>query len=159
MSSLALQPLFDRLFSNAFRNVGLTNSVDFDWKETEEAHIFKFELPGFTREEVKLQIHDDKVLDISAERKLNDESEKGEFKWHCKERTQVVNFHREFRLPDNALVDQISASMRDGVLIVSVGKDKQKKSKEKAKHKVVDIDDHENGSHAKGLGRFVCCKA
>ncbi|KAL2524162.1 17.6 kDa class I heat shock protein 3 [Abeliophyllum distichum] len=131
-----------------------------DWKETPEAHIFKFDLPGVAKEDVKLQVHDDRVLHISAERK--DEIyniEKGDYKWHCKERIDTGNFCREFKLPENALVDQIKASMRDGVLVVTVPKDQHKKKK-KLMLKAVEISgEGENGASPKGIGRFVCCKA
>ncbi|KAL2473577.1 17.6 kDa class I heat shock protein 1 [Forsythia ovata] len=114
-----------------------------DWKETPEAHIFKFDLPGVAKEDVKLQVHDDRVLHISAERK-----------------DEIYNSGKgEFRLPENALVDQIKASMRDGVLVVTVPKDQHKKKK-KLLHKAVEISgEGENVASPKGIGRFVCCKA
>lgn len=132
-----------------------------DWRETPEAHVFMFDLPGLTRDDVKLQIHDDRVLHVSSVGRCpDDEGETKELiKWHCRERGDVGSFRREFRLPEDAAVDEISASMKEGVLVVRVSKDKRKKKK---KHGGVgvEIEDGDSVAAAKGkLGRFVCCKA
>ncbi|KAK6124557.1 hypothetical protein DH2020_041705 [Rehmannia glutinosa] len=131
-----------------------------------EAHIFKFDLPGLAKEDVKLQVHDDRLLHISAETKEDEEvygGEKGNnYKWHCKERVNGGSFCREFRLPENGMVDEIKASMSDGVLVVTLPKDRNKRKKHGKKHVAVEISgkgDDDSGSATKGLGRFVCCKA
>ena len=99
-------------------------STRVDWKETPEAHVLKADLPGLKKEEVKVEIEDDRVLQISGER--NVEKEDKNDKWHRVERSSG-KFMRRFRLPENAKMDQVKASMENGVLTVTVPKAEVKK--------------------------------
>jgi HSP20 family protein len=100
-----------------------------DWKETPEAHVFKADLPGVKKEEVKVEVEEGNVVKISGERSR--EKEEKNDKWHRVERSSG-RFLRRFRLPDNAKVDQVKAAMENGVLTVTVPKEEVKKPEVKA---------------------------
>ncbi|CAH1418227.1 unnamed protein product [Lactuca virosa] len=95
-----------------------------DWKETPEAHVFKADLPGIKKEEVKVEVEDDRILQISGER--NVEKEDKNDTWHRVERSSG-KFTRRFRLPENAKMDQVKAAMENGVLTITVPKEEVKK--------------------------------
>ncbi|KAJ6670775.1 HEAT-SHOCK PROTEIN 20 FAMILY MEMBER [Salix viminalis] len=96
-----------------------------DWKETPEAHVFKADLPGIKKEEVKIEIEDDRVLQIRGERSVEKEDKNDT--WHRVERSSG-KFLRRFKLPENAKIDQIKAGMENGVLTVTVPKEEVKKA-------------------------------
>ncbi|KAH7864526.1 hypothetical protein Vadar_030575 [Vaccinium darrowii] len=104
-------------------------STRVDWKETPEAHVFKADLPGLKKEEVKVEIEDDRVLQISGKR--NVEKEEKNDTWHRVERSSG-EFKRRFRLPENAKMDEVKAAMENGVLTVTVPKVEVKKPDVKA---------------------------
>ncbi|CAI9752609.1 unnamed protein product [Fraxinus pennsylvanica] len=101
-------------------------STPIDWKETPDAHIFMADLPGLSKEDVKVEVSEGRILQISGERKSVEDSDKNTEKWHCVERNRGRSFCRQFRLPENAKVDQLKASMDSGVLTVTVPKEKVK---------------------------------
>ncbi|KAL2347176.1 hypothetical protein Fmac_001176 [Flemingia macrophylla] len=114
-------------FSSAENSAFVNTRVD--WKETPEAHVFKAHIPGLKKEQVKVEIEDDNILQISGER--NVEKEDKNDKWHRVERSSG-KFLRRFRLPENAKVDQVKASIENGVLTVTVPKQEVKKPDVKA---------------------------
>ena len=123
-------PLKDFPFSNSSLSASFPRenpafvSTRVDWKETPEAHVFKADLPGLKKEEVKVEVEDDRVLQISGERSVEKEDKNDE--WHRVERSSG-KFLRRFRLPENAKMDQVKASMENGVLTVTVPKEEIKK--------------------------------
>ncbi|CAA7038084.1 unnamed protein product [Microthlaspi erraticum] len=96
-----------------------------DWRETEEAHVFKADLPGLKKEEVKVEVEEDSVLKISGERHVEKEDKNDT--WHRVERSSG-QFTRRFRLPENVKMDEVKAAMENGVLTVTVPKAEAKKA-------------------------------
>ncbi|XP_035541032.1 17.5 kDa class I heat shock protein-like [Juglans regia] len=104
--------------TSAFANIRI------DWKETPEAHLLKADLPGLKKEEVKVEVEDGRVLQISGER--NSENEDKNDTWHRLEHNSG-KFLRSLRLPDNAKMNEIKATMENGVLTVTIPKEEVKK--------------------------------
>lgn len=135
--SLDVWDPFDGLINSALANnvpsspseTSAFANARIDWKETPEAHVFKADLPGLKKEEVKVEVEEGRILQISGER--SKEVEDKNDKWHRVERSSG-KFLRRFRLPENAKMDRIKASMENGVLTVTVPKEEEKKPEVKA---------------------------
>ncbi|KAJ9189145.1 hypothetical protein P3X46_000475 [Hevea brasiliensis] len=128
--SLDIWDPFDGFFNLALQDVSASAletsaiiNTRIDWKETPEAHIFKADVPGLKKEEVKVEVEDGRILQISGER--NKEKEEKNDKWHRLERSSG-KFLRRFRLPENAKMDNVKASLENGVLTVKVPKEEIK---------------------------------
>ncbi|KAK9998782.1 hypothetical protein SO802_018385 [Lithocarpus litseifolius] len=100
-----------------------------DWKETPEAHMFKADLPGLKKKEVKVEVEDDRVVRISKERKIEKEDKNDT--WHRVERSSG-KFLRSFELLENVKMDQIKAAMENDVLTFTIPKVEAKKPDLKA---------------------------
>ncbi|GKD73324.1 17.8 kDa class I heat shock protein-like protein [Tanacetum coccineum] len=120
---------FSSALTDSSRETAAIANTRIDWKETPEAHVFKADLPGLKKEEVKVEVEEGRVLQISGERSR--ENEEKNDKWHRLERSSG-KFMRRFRLPENAKMDEVKATMENGVLTVTVPKVEDKKKEVKA---------------------------
>ncbi|KAH7852769.1 hypothetical protein Vadar_029049 [Vaccinium darrowii] len=99
-----------------------------DWLETPTSHIFKINVPGYGKEEIKVQVEDGNILVVRAEGRKEEFQGKGKDRdgsvWHVAERGGGRgDFSREIELPENVKADQIKAQVENGVLTIVVPKD------------------------------------
>ncbi|KAL0316358.1 UNVERIFIED_CONTAM: class I heat shock protein [Sesamum radiatum] len=95
------------------------NITKFEWKETPEAHVLRAELPGFKKEEVKVEVEEGKVLKISGKKEV--EKEEKRENWQYFEHSEG-KFLRAFTLAENVKHDEVRCSWENGVLTVAVPK-------------------------------------
>ncbi|CAA0814566.1 15.7 kDa heat shock protein- peroxisomal [Striga hermonthica] len=119
------------LFGDPWRRFLLSPAVHrsstalLDWLESPAAHIFKINVPGYSKEDIKVQVEDGNVLVIRAEGGGKEElpMKEKDVIWHVAERKILGGFSREIELPEDVKVEQIKAHVDNGVLTVVVPKD------------------------------------
>ena len=87
-------------------------------REGEFAYHIDVDLPGVKKDDIKIDVHDN-ILTIHGERNYKEEIKEEDY---YKVETSFGKFQRQFTLPDNVDVEDISASSNDGVLEVVVPK-------------------------------------
>ena len=87
-------------------------------REGEFAYHIDVDLPGVKKDDIKIDVHDN-ILTIHGERNYKEEKKKEDY---YKVETSFGKFQRQFTLPDNVDVENISASSNYGVLEVVVPK-------------------------------------
>jgi HSP20 family protein len=104
-----------RLDRSRSASEGWTPSVDIH--ETPDHYVFIAELPGLTRDDFQIQVHDGHVT-ISGQRRERDLFAE---RYHRIERGHG-SFSRTFQLPAPIDGDAVAADFRDGVLTVTCPK-------------------------------------
>jgi HSP20 family protein len=116
-------------FDDSSMNEDLENAVWSpltDISENKDQYILKMDLPGVSKENLKLNFHDGELI-ISGERKQ--EKEDKDSKYHRIERT-YGKYYRSFTLPQTIQADKINAEFKDGQLTITVPKSEEAKPKE-----------------------------
>ena len=107
-----------------------------DVRENEKGYILEADLPGFDEKDIEIRLDGNNLIISSrkAEEKNNENADNGgqEGNYLIRER-RYTSFSRSFRLPENANTEAISASFRNGILYLEIGK------KAEAQQRVIQI--------------------
>ncbi|MGE0191216.1 MAG: Hsp20/alpha crystallin family protein [Planctomycetota bacterium] len=119
--------LFDDFWSTWRRleGNGTLLSPSLDMSEDAENVWINVELPGLSRNEVKVQIEEG-VLTISGEKSVSEDEKKRDYR--CVER-RYGRFVRSLSLPRSVESDHVEANMKDGVLQIRLPKSAQAKAR------------------------------
>lgn len=102
-----------------------------DIAEDEKNLYLHCEVPGLTKENIKITISDDGVLLIKGEKKREESSEdKNSSYSYIRMERAFGEFSRSFMLPENINRESISAKFDNGVLSISLEKIEPAKPKE-----------------------------
>lgn len=124
--------LLDELFTDAWnRNPireGFNPTVDI--VESETAYELHVNLPGMNKDEIQIQLEDDRLV-ISGERKyqFEEKSEEGAKPRYHRIESGFGSFKRSFTLSNEIKRDDIQARFENGVLIVTLNKTAEGHSK------------------------------
>ena len=89
-----------------------------DVKETDNSFVLTADISGLTKKDIKVNVANGK-LSISGERTYETDQENDNY--HYRER-RFGTFDRSFKLPDTVDEEKISASFKNGILIVALPK-------------------------------------
>lgn len=118
--------MFDRFFEDfytpqlkqKFENFQMSPNVEAH--ETKDQYSFKFDLPGVTKDQIKIDLHEN-TLTVSGERKEEKKDEQKDRKTHLSE-VYYGSFMRSFTLPEGVNAEKAEAKFENGVLFLTVPK-------------------------------------
>ena len=115
---------FGSLIPRGLQDFAAFNKVRSDIKETDTEYVVEAELPGFNKEDIKLEI-DDGVLSITAETKSEKEENKDNY---VRKERFSGSFVRHYAF-ENVDESAISAKYNNGVLEVTLPKKEKVETK------------------------------
>ena len=100
-------------------------------KEDENAYTMEVAAPGLKKEFCRVSINDEGNLTIAIE---NKQEHKHEDKHHhyLRREFSYANYEQNYELPDDVARDQISATVEDGILTITMPKTEPKEKVTKA---------------------------
>jgi HSP20 family protein len=117
-----IESIFSDFFNEPFMGVAGVNSMKADIKETEKEFVVEAEIPGVSKEDIKLELKDDR-LTIAVEK--NEETKEERDNYIRKER-RYGSFSRSFYV-ENVKNDEVSAKYENGILSIVLPKSETKK--------------------------------
>ena len=127
-NSIFFDPFFDQFFDFDFPRTERNNlkTLRTDIVEEEDSYVLSMQVPGYKKEDINLDL-DNGYLTITASK----ESKVEDTKKYLRREISYSTCKRSFYVGDNLTEDDISASMKDGILEIKVMKkvDKPKETK------------------------------
>ena len=120
--------LFDEMFRDPFFEGTESKVMKTDIKEKKDKYLIDIDLPGYEKEDIKIEINNG-YLTVTAE-KTNSDEEKEEGRYIRKERYSG-QCSRSFYVGDNVKDTDVKASFKNGILTLEFPKEKHEEIEEK----------------------------
>lgn len=91
-------------------------------KEQEQCYKLRYEMPGLTKEDVKISVEDG-ILSIRGEHKEEEEEGSDDEHWSA---TSYGYYDTSLLLPTDAKIEEIKAELKDGVLTIIIPRNEKK---------------------------------
>ena len=121
--------LFDEMFNDPFFTRGENKLMKTDIKEKGDKYLLEVDLPGYEKEDIKIEIEDGYLTVHASMNKNIDESDK-DSKYVHKER-YVGECSRSFYVGEDIKEEDIKASFKNGTLKLELPKQEMKKEDSK----------------------------
>ena len=129
--------LWDQMFSDPFFTEERENKfMKTDIKEKKDKYIIDMDLPGYEKENIKIEINNGYLIVNAKTSHHEDEKEEGKY---VKKERFVGECSRSFYVGEEVTEDDIKASFKNGTLKIEVPK--KEESKELPEKKYIPIDD------------------
>lgn len=116
--------LFDDMFRDPFFNESESKLMKTDIKEKKDKYLIDIDLPGYDKDNIKIEIQDGYLTIHASINKENDDEEKG--KYVRKER-YVGECSRSFYVGEDIKEEDIKAKFKNGTLTLEIPKKEEKK--------------------------------
>lgn len=120
--------LFDDIFNDSFFNRNDSKVMKTDIKERENSYIIDIDLPGFDKDNIKIDITDG-YLTISA--KLSEEKNDDKNEKYVRRERYFGECSRSFYVGENIDADSIKATFKKGILSLEIPKVEEEKLPDK----------------------------
>ncbi|KAL4913622.1 HSP20-like chaperone [Aspergillus aurantiobrunneus] len=113
---------FDHSLANRSLDSQFTGySPRFDFHETKTGYHLDGELPGVEKEDIEIEFPDPSTLSVKGHTEHSASKEGAEGSWWCTERS-TGDFRRSFSFPTPVDRDHADASLKNGILSITVPK-------------------------------------
>lgn len=115
--------LFDDMFGDSFFNEGESKLMKTDIKEKKDKYIIDIDLPGYEKENIKLDIQDGYLTVHASVNKEEKDEEKGKF---VRKERYVGECSRSFYVGKQITEDDVRAKFKNGTLSIEVPRKEEK---------------------------------
>lgn len=122
--------LFDDLFDDGFFKEKKRNMMKTDIREKKDKYIIDVDLPGFTKENIKLSLNNG-YLEIKA--KVSKEENKDNEEKYVRRERFYGECSRSFYVGDDIKEEDIDASFNNGTLVINIPKKEEQEKKNEIK--------------------------
>lgn len=128
--------LLGDMFRDPFFSEDESRIMKTDIKEKKDKYIIDIDLPGYEKENIKIEIEDGYLTVHATANSSNEEKEEGKF---VRKERYIGSCSRSFYVGEDVKQEDIKASFRNGTLKIEVPKKEEKKEIENKKY--IEIED------------------